>query len=117
MMNMRYMSMRGMAILLLIVVASAFAGEKRQFGYVGVVDSFDRSNGLLVVDDRTFLLPDDVKVFDRKDSKVALSRLRQGVKVGFYPPRGQGRRALINQIWVLPANWKVWHDLPVRLPH
>lgn len=92
---------------LLAVSGQASADRNRSFGFVGEVNSFDRSNAVLVVDDRVFHVSDQVRVHNPGAKKSTLSAIRPGVKIGFYPTRrdGEGETA-ISSIWVLPANWK-----------
>ena len=101
-----------------LVVASGMASaeRQRQFGYSGQVDSFDRGSGLLVVDDRSFWLGDDTRVHGWKGRKGSLSGIHPGIKVGFYPD-GVGRHIQVDEIWVLPSNWTVKREGPVRLGH
>jgi len=89
----------------------ASADQKRTFSFVGEVDSFDRSNHMLVVDDHVFRVSDSARVHKKKTQKATLSEIRPGVKIGFYPAQRDGRRqeSSINAIWVLPADWKGTH--------
>jgi len=109
--NMKMRSLLSISLLvsgLLIAVSPVSADQKRTFGFFGEVDSFDRNNLTMVVDDRVFRISDSVRVYKKKGQKGTLSEIRSGVKVGFYPSnresRGQG--TYIDTIWVLPANWK-----------
>ncbi len=97
-----------LGFVLMAAAGMATADRQRVFGFFGEIDSFDRGSRLLVVDDRVFRLADDVRVHTKKGRKGVLSDIRPGSKVGFYPSgRGDGRHQIyINEIWVLPANWK-----------
>jgi len=92
---------------LLAGINPAYADKQRTFGFVGVIDSFDRGNDLLVIDDQVFQISDKVRVHKKKGQKATLSDIGPGVKVGFYPQNRGGRRqaSSIQSIWVLPANW------------
>ncbi|HHH45265.1 MAG TPA: hypothetical protein ENK49_14120 [Gammaproteobacteria bacterium] len=96
---------------LLAASGQASADQKRSFGFVGEVNSLDRGNSVLVVDDRVFHISDDVRVHSSKTNKKStLSAIRPGVKVGFYPARrDRESESTISSIWVLPANWKGQH--------
>ncbi|GMQ87074.1 MAG: hypothetical protein BMS9Abin08_0272 [Gammaproteobacteria bacterium] len=93
---------------LLTGINTVSAGQQRTFGFFGEVDSFDRGEQLLVIDDQVFRLSDSVRVHKKKGQQATLSAIRPGVKVGFYPKqRGESRRnSYIDAIWVLPENWK-----------
>lgn len=105
-----------LGFVLMAAAGVATADRQRTFGFFGEIDSFDRAGRLLVVDDHVFRLADDVHVFTKKGRKGVLSDIRPGVKVGFYPSgRGDGRHQIfINEIWVLPANWKAERGYSVQ---
>ncbi|GMQ89645.1 MAG: hypothetical protein BMS9Abin09_1155 [Gammaproteobacteria bacterium] len=93
---------------LLTVISPVSADQKRTFGFFGEVDSFDRNNLTMVIDDRVFRFSDSLRVYKKKGQKGTLSEIRSGVKVGFYPGNreGRGQGTYIDTIWVLPENWK-----------
>jgi|GEM_PF-3521621 len=93
---------------LLIGANPTLADQKRTFGFFGEVDSFDRTKQMLVVDDRVFRIDDSVRVHKKKGRKATLSDIIPGVKVGFYPAKRDENRQnnYIDEIWILPSNWK-----------
>ncbi|GMQ83983.1 MAG: hypothetical protein BMS9Abin06_0731 [Gammaproteobacteria bacterium] len=91
---------------LLTGISQASAGQQRTFGFFGEVDSFDRGEQLLVIDDQVFRISDSVRVHKKKGQKATLSAIRPGVKVGFYPKGESRQNSYIDAIWVLPENWK-----------
>jgi len=92
---------------LLAGINSAYADKQRTFGFVGEINSFDRGNNMLVIDDRAFQISDKVRVHKKKGQKATLADIGLGVKVGFYPEKRDDSRqgSFIQSIWVLPANW------------
>ena len=85
---------------------SSMAGnsQHRIFGFTGKVDAFNRSGGMLVVDDSVFDIDESTLVHKRRGGKGTLSDIRPGTRIGFYPDAGTS--APINEIWILPRNWK-----------
>jgi len=80
------------------------AGQKRTFGFTGQVDAFNRGGGTLVVNDQVFHISEATRVHKRRGAKGTLSHIRPGTRIGFYPRTGDS--SLINEIWILPRNWK-----------
>ena len=76
---------------LLTVISPVTADQKRTFGFFGEVNSFDRNNLTMVIDDRVFRFSDSLRVYKKKGQKGTLSEIRSGVKVGFYPGNREGR--------------------------
>lgn len=108
---MKMLSLLSISILVTGLLAGlnpAYADQQRTFGFVGEVNSFDRGNSMLVIDDRVFWISDSVRVHKKKGKKATLSEIRPGVKIGFYPAKSheRGQKSSINAIWILPANWK-----------
>ena len=97
------------ALLTALVLATgtfqAQADRQRVFGFTGEVYSFDRGDGLLVVEDSVFRVSEAIRIHKRGGAIGTLSDITPGTKVGFYP--GTGRQTVtINEIWLLPRNWK-----------
>ena len=107
-----------MSILTLLLSAAAVAAQQRHsrfaahtgnmqhrtFGFTGQVDAFNRSGGMLVVDDSVFHIDESTLVHKRRGGKGTLSDIRPGTRIGFYPDAGTS--APISEIWILPRNWK-----------
>ena len=93
-----------LAVALMAGVFQAGAGQKRTFGFTGQVDAFNRGGGTLVVDDQVFHISESTRVYKRRGAKGTLSHIGPGTRIGFYP--GSGGASHINEIWILPRNWK-----------
>jgi hypothetical protein len=93
-----------LAVALMTGTLPAGAGKKRTFGFTGQVDAFNRGGGTLVVDDQVFHISESTRVNKRRGAKGTLSHIRPGTRIGFYP--GSGGSSHINEIWILPRNWK-----------
>lgn len=78
--------------------------QQRTFGFTGQVDAFNRGGGTLVVNDQVFHISEATRVHKRRGAKGTLSHIRPGTRIGFYPRTGDS--SLINEIWILPRNWK-----------
>jgi hypothetical protein len=80
------------------------ADQQRTFGFTGEVNSFNRSAGTLVVDDLVFHITDATLVHKKRGARGTLSDIAPGTRIGFYP--ATSRASTVNEIWVLPDNWK-----------
>ncbi len=94
-------------LLAVVLMAGAFqagAGQQRTFGFTGQVDSFNRGGGTLVVEDQVFRISESTRVHKRRGAKGTLSDITPGTRIGFYP--GSAGSSHVNNIWILPRNWK-----------
>jgi len=95
------------SLLTVLLTAGAFqagAGQQRTFGFTGQVDAFNRGGGMLVVEDLVFRISESTLVHKRRGGKGTLSDIRPGTRIGFYP--GSYGSSQVNEIWILPRNWK-----------
>ena len=67
---------------------------------------------MLVVEDLVFRISESTLVHKRRGGKGTLSDIRPGTRIGFYP--GSGGASHINEIWILPRNWKAPPGYAVR---
>ncbi len=80
-------------------------GQQPTFGFTGQVDAFNRGGGMLVVEDTVFRVNDSTRVHKRRGTtKGTLSDITPGTRIGFYPRSGSSSD--VNEIWILPRNWK-----------
>jgi hypothetical protein len=79
-------------------------GQQPTFGFTGQVDAFNRGGGMLVVEDMVFRVDESTRVHKRRGAKGTLSDITPGTRIGFYPRSGASSD--INEIWILPRNWK-----------
>jgi len=101
-----------LAVVLMGGVLRAVAGQQRTFGFTGQVDSFDRSGGMLVVEDQVFRINETTRVHKRRGAKGMLSDITPGTRIGFHPHSDSASQ--INEIWILPRNWKAPPGYAVR---
>jgi len=93
-----------LAVVLMAGTYQAGADQQRRFGFTGEVDSFNRGEGALVVEDRLFHISESTLVHKKRGAKGTLSDITLGAKIGFYP--GTGGPSYVSEIWMLPDNWK-----------
>lgn len=80
------------------------ADQERTYGFTGEVNSVNRGAGTLVVDDLVFHITETTLVHKKRGARGTLSDITPGTRIGFYP--ATGRASTVNEIWVLPDNWK-----------
>ncbi len=97
-----------LAVVLTAGAFSAHAERQQSFGFFGEVNSFDRRTGTLVVEDLVFRTNEKTLVHKGKRRKAVLTDIRRGHKVGFNPRAGarSTETPAVDEIWILPANWK-----------
>jgi hypothetical protein len=101
-----------LAVLLTAGTCQAGAGHKRTFGFTGQVDAFNRGGGTLVVEDQVFRISESTLVHKRRGAKGTLSDITPGTRIGFHP--GSDSSSQVNEIWILPKNWKAQPGYAVR---
>jgi len=107
--------------LMLLGLCVAFAQAPAQapqalFDRVGVIDSMNPSEGLIVVNDSRYRLPSALRVYTydraikdpqalRAETRLKDSRaLREGMRIGYsVTGEGGGKRGELTEAWILPA--------------
>ncbi|MBN4078888.1 hypothetical protein JYT96_02685 [Gammaproteobacteria bacterium AH-315-C21] len=76
------------------------------FSHTGVIDRIVFEKNIIVVSDRLYILPKDVIVHSPSSKGGKQHRLNIGSKIGYKQLTGSHNNKIINEIWILPKDYK-----------
>ena len=92
------------SILAMLLSAGALADQQRHSRFAAHSGGIQHRTFGFTGDDSVFRVDESTLVHKRRGGKGTLSDIKPGTRIGFYP--GSDASSQINEIWILPRNWK-----------
>jgi hypothetical protein len=98
--------------LLLILALPAVAARlphyyPEEFNAVGIVESVDKANGIIVTNGKSFPVSRDALIHSLREQYTTLDAIRAGAKIAFRLERIGENQYMLIEIWLLPDDYQL----------